>query len=89
MKVTAYKTVEVECEVDVDTDEILAEFRQRVDESSETYWRRLGPVLHVITRILADVKDDVIVAVPATARQTMHERLITEAARWDIKKERS
>lgn len=68
MKVTAYKAVDVECEVDVEIEDVIREFSQRADEATETYWRRIIPSLDWMTRILASVKDETIAAMPFAAR---------------------
>ena len=82
MKVTAWKTVEVECECDVEIDDILTEFGERVDESDADYWRRMLPVVDVMTRILARIKSDTIATVHPEARATVSQRLAAEAERW-------
>jgi len=82
MKVTGWKNVEVEVEVDIEPEHILSEFRQRADEAEATYWRRLVPALDAITQILADVKDEVIEALPAEARTILRERLQVQADRY-------
>ena len=84
MKVTAYKTVEVECECDVGIDEVLSEFAQRADEASVAYFRRVAPALDWMTRILASVKDETIHAIPHKARQTLCDRLEAEAKRYRV-----
>ena len=83
MKVTVWKDVECECECDVTTDDIIAEFSSRQDEATETYWRRLIPVLDSMTRILASIPDEVIAAMPEAACETLCERLCTQAGRYD------
>jgi hypothetical protein len=85
MKVTAYKTVECECECDVSMDDILQEFSARQDEAEETHWRRLIPAVDAMTRILANISDDVIAAMPVAARETLRERLATQASRYETK----
>lgn len=85
MKITAYKTVDIECEVDVETDAIIAEFSQRVGEADKYYWRRALPAIDCITRILGEVKDEVIAAVPPIGREVVVKRLLEQAERWKVK----
>lgn len=69
-------------EAEVDIDCILDEFSRRVGESEPTYFRRLGPVLDSITKILARVPDEVIAAIPSDARNEVQRRLNVESERW-------
>lgn len=83
MKVTAYKTVDIETEVDVEMDDIIREFSQRQDEATETYWRRIIPALDAMTRIMASIPDSVIAVFPDAACETLCERLMNQASRYD------
>ncbi len=83
MKVTAYKTVDIEAEVEIDMDDIIQEFSMRQDEATETYWRRLVPALDAMTRIMANIQDEVIAAMPNAACQTLCERLTKQACRYE------
>jgi len=83
MQVTAYKTVEIETEVEIDMDDILLEFSLRKDEASDTYWRRLMPALDAMTKIMANIPDDVIAAFPDAACELLCERLMNQASRYD------
>lgn len=83
MQVTAWKTVEVECEVEVSTGDIIAEFSRRQDEAESGYWRRLVVALDLMTRIMANVSDKTIQSMPDAARKTLRDRLISEAKRYD------
>ena len=83
MQVTAYKTIEIETEGEIDTEDILREFSMRQDEATATYWRRLIPALDAMTRIMANVPDDVIAAMPDAACETLCERLMDQASRYD------
>ena len=85
MKVTAWKTVEVECECDVEIEQVLQEFAQRVDESSKNYYRRLVPCIDWMTRMLAKIGDETIEAMPDSARIEVTKRLSAEAERYAIK----
>ena len=85
MKVTAWKTIEVEVECEVETDAIIAEFSQRVGEADKDYWRRALPAIDCITRILGEVKAEVIAAVPENGRAVVVARLIAEVDRWKVK----
>ena len=82
MIVTAWKTVEVECECDVEVDDIISEFSQRQSESSETYWRRLIPAIDAMTRIMANITDETITSFPVDVRAKIHERLTNQAERY-------
>lgn len=82
MKVTTWKTVEVECECDVEPDDILNEFAQRVDEATADYWRRMLPAVDLMTRIMSRVSDDVIAGVKPEHRSVIRQRLQDQAARW-------
>lgn len=84
MKITAYKTVDVECECDVDNDAIVAEFSQRVGEADADYWRRAIPAIDCITRILLEVKPEVIAEVPESGRAIVAKRLMDAAKAWRV-----
>lgn len=83
MQVTAYKTVEIETEVEIGMDDIIAEFSMRQGEATETYWRRLVPAIDAMTRIMANIPDEVIAAMPNAACETICERLMNQAMRYD------
>ena len=83
MKITAWKTVEVECECDVETEQIVNEFAVRVDESAPDYWRRMLPALDCMTLALARISDETIAAVVESARIEVHKRLVAEVTRWE------
>jgi hypothetical protein len=80
--VRAWKTVEVECECDIGTEQIINEFSERVDESAPDYWRRLLPAIDCMTRALARISDDTIVAMSVVDREEVRKRLQCEAERW-------
>lgn len=82
MKVTAWKTVEVECEVDVELEDMLNEFAQRVDESSQDYWRRMLPAMDRMTRIMERISDETIDAVKSEHRWVIKQRLQEQCERW-------
>lgn len=82
MKVTTWKTVEVECECDVEIEDILIEFGERVDESQHDYWRRMMPAIDCITKILARVSYETIATVKPEVREIVRQRLSDQAARW-------
>ena len=83
MQVTAYKTVEIETEIEININDIIHEFSARRDEATETYWRRLVPALDAMTRIMANIPDEVIAAMPDAACETLCERLMNQAMRYD------
>ena len=83
MQVMAWKNVDIETEVTIEMDDIIAEFSQRQDEATETYWRRLIPALDSMTRIMASIPDEVIAAFPDAACEQLCERLMTQASRYD------
>jgi negative regulator of replication initiation len=85
MNVTAYKNVDVEVECDIDSDAIIAEFSQRVGESSADYFRRAIQAIDCITRILGEVKEEVIAAVPAQGKEIVAKRLLDQSKRWEVK----
>ena len=82
MKVTAWKTVEVECECDVEIDDMLSEFSQRVEESTADYWRRMLPAVDRMTRIMERIGDETIAAVKSEHKAIIKQRLTEQAARW-------
>lgn len=83
MKVTTYKTVDVECECDVEIEDFVNELESRVNEADSQYWRRLLPAMDAITRIMARIPDEVIKSFPQEAREILAGRLTHEGARWD------
>ncbi len=82
MLVRTWKTVDVECECEIAEYEILHIFSQKVDESTPDYWGRMLPVLHYITKILAEIPDETIQAVRVEHRCEVHKRLELQAKRW-------
>ena len=82
MKVTAWKTVEVECECDVEINDMLSEFSQRVEESTADYWRRMLPAVDRMTRIMELIGDETIAAVKSEHKAIIKQRLTEQAARW-------
>lgn len=82
MQVTAWKNIDLEVEVDVGIDEVIAECHQRADEATETYWRRVAPAINAATKFLAAVKDEVIRAFPVKARQEIRKRLLEQLERY-------
>jgi len=82
MKVTAWKNIDVDVEVDVSVDEILVALGERLDDVTPKQWRTLGCVLDTITKMLARVTDEAIRALPDEARIEMCRRLDTERKRY-------
>ena len=80
--VSAWKTMDIEVEVDVSIDEVLAELNQLAEEGTGEYYRRAGAVMDACTRILAKIGDDVIAKLPDSAKATMRERLGKELVRY-------
>lgn len=83
VKVRTCKNIDIEVDVEIDMHDFLAECADRADECNGEYWRQIIPALDGLTRILANVKDETIAAMPEAARETLCERLITQAARYD------
>ncbi len=83
MKVKTYKTIDLDVEVDVDINDVITEFSKRADEATGDYWRRIMNPLDWMTRIFASVTDETIAAMPEAAKETLCERLMTQAARYD------
>ena len=83
MRVTAWKNIDVEVEVEVVVEDVLSEFWDRCEAANGEYWRQVCPVLVSVTKILAQVKDETIKAMPEASRKIMCERLMTQAARYD------
>jgi hypothetical protein len=84
MKVTAWKNIDVEVEVDVDIADVLLSCAEIQREATGKYWKRWGGTLDTLTRILAATKDELIAAIPIEARREVHRRLTVEAARWAV-----
>ena len=82
MKVNAYKTIDVEFEAEIELEDVLRECGQRIDESEAQYFRRLAPAIDWMTRILANIKPEVIAAFPESSRAIVRWRLLAEAERW-------
>lgn len=77
MKVSTYKTVEIECEVDVELADVIAELANRTDG------KRLMEMLDWLTRILAGIPDEAIEAIKPLIRERICERLMNQARRYD------
>lgn len=83
MKVRLMKSVDFDCEVEVDQDDILSEFYQRLEEATPDHWRRLLRAIDMMTAILAHIPDEVIAALPDNACQEIVRRLTAQATRYD------
>lgn len=81
IKVRTYKTVEIDCDVEVSIEDVLDEFGRRIDEDPDKRW--LLSTLDWITRMLARVPGEAIEGLPAEGRTILCERLMTEAGRYD------
>lgn len=84
MKVTVWKTIDVECECDIDADDMIAELAGRIgdDQSDENYWRQMLPALSRLIRIVQSIKDESIVALRPEHVAIIHAHLAKEAERW-------
>ena len=85
MQVTAYKTVDIEVEVDVEIDNVLQEFAARKDEATPTYFRRLLPAIDCMLRIFMGIPDSVIFAMPDKIKKIICDKLKSEAARYEVR----
>lgn len=83
MRVSTWKNIDVEVEVNVSLDDVLAECDSRAEEATPEHCRLWLESIDVLTRILSRSKDDVIAKVPEQARQEVHRRLMVELARWE------
>jgi hypothetical protein len=82
MQVECCETVEVEFTADVKLQDVLCELAGRVDAATPESRHFALETLDWLTRILADFKGEVIAALPDDARKIVHDRLVTEAARY-------
>jgi hypothetical protein len=83
VKVSAYKTMDVEFEADVSLEDVLSEFGNIIEESKGTQVNRLTSVLDWMTKLLAAVPDEAIAAMKPQAREYLCERLMDQASRYD------
>lgn len=83
MRITASKNIDVDVEIDVQMEDVLDEFAERAREATPERWRRFGPCLSQITKILAAVKTEVIAELPAEGKKTMARLLRAQAKRYD------
>lgn len=79
MRVKTWKTIDIECDVDVSFDDVLAEFLERTAHGGS---RLVLAMLNDMTRILQRIPDEVIVAMPLEAQQEVRRRLDVEARRY-------
>jgi hypothetical protein len=82
MKVETCKSVDLDLVVDVDIDDFVAEFAERLGSADEERWRWMLESLDAMTRILAGVKSEAIQAVPDRAREIIAGRLAEQSKRW-------
>lgn len=87
MRVTAQKTIDVQIEVDVDLDEVIAEWFGAIELPGDAVdgrgpVRRIYSVLDSATKLLAKVPDAAIDAAPYEANCEMVRRLEAELARY-------
>ena len=83
MIVRVCKTIDVDAEVNVDIEDVLAEFSQRIDEADGDNHRFILPTLDWMTKIMASVKDETIANFPQEARAILCGRLTAQAVRYD------
>ena len=84
MKVTAYKTVDVECECDVCVEDLLNEFIVEISQD-EAGPNRLTAYLDAITRILARVTPEQLARIRPEPRAELLKRLEVEVEKYRIK----
>lgn len=87
MKVQLCCTVDVDQEVDVDIDDVLNEFSNRMSECSPDYWRGMTAAMDVMTRMMARIDEATIRAVPSEARKILIQRLHDEMWKWKLASE--
>lgn len=83
MKVRTCKTIDLDVEVDVDLNDVITEFFERVDEATEDYWRGVVSALDWMTKIMASITDDTIKAMPESVKEILCERLMRQAGRYN------
>jgi len=86
MRVTMFQNVDVEAEVDVSIDDVLAEFSRRFEEaeqSGECPHRSVYlPLIDLATRLMARVPPKAITACQDSQRAEVVTRLQAEIERW-------
>lgn len=86
MKVTAFANVDVDCEVEVDLNDVLREFAEQIEECNEHKLPiRLAGTMDQLTRVLAIVSDEMIAAMKPEHTAIIRDRLVTESARWPVR----
>lgn len=87
MRVTMCQNVDVEAEVDVSIDDVLAEFSQRFDDAEKSgdcpHRSVYLPLVDVATRLMACVPSKAITACLDSQRAEVVERLQAEIERWN------
>lgn len=82
MKLRIHTNVDIEAEVSVDLDDVLAECGRRQEEAAADYWRRMLEAVGTMLRIMAAIPDDVIAELPDNACATIRRQLNHEADRY-------
>ena len=85
MRVKTCANVDVECEVDVDLNEVLREFAEQMEECDKHKLPiRIAGTMDQLTRVLASISDEMIAAMKPAHIAVIRDRLVTESARYPI-----
>lgn len=86
MKVKAFANVDVDCEVEIDLNDVLREFAEQIEECNEVKLPiRLASTMDQLTRVLASISDEMIAAMKPEHTAIIRDRLVTESARWPVR----
>ena len=84
VRVSTCKTVDIECEVDVDLDDVLTERWREVEEGKAIdRWRLVTGPIDTATRLLASVPESLIEEFPPFAVHEIVRRLKEELERYE------
>jgi len=83
MRVRACKTVDLDFEVDININDVLAECVELFDTADGEYWRQAVSALDLTTRVLGCMSDEAIASIPEYVKKVIRERLMAQAARYD------
>lgn len=85
MLVTAYKTVDIETEVNVTAADFLQEIENRLRDADPGHWRRMTEGIAGLIQVLLELDPKVIDSVLPSPRKIIAEKLHEAAKLWEVK----
>lgn len=82
MRMNAFTNVDVECEVSISAEDVIAELSDRVEKADGERWRVMTEALGLLIQVLRLVKPESIAAIPAPTRALIAQHLAEQSSRY-------